>query len=189
MVSRWMSLRMLDPVALQRPQIVAVAELGEQVFEDRPIAVAAGGAELAFEVALEVALDMVVVDQGVVDVDQKNGRADSHQAVTGSGWRNGSSLSNPPAGSQTTTRRQTRAGMRGHPATIADHVKQLIFFRGRVSDPLAIPGRARRRRWEMARNPLKGSERQPLAGAKSVGKADPAERLEVSVILRRSNAD
>jgi len=39
----------------------------------------------------------------------------------------------------------------------------------------------------MARNPLKGSERQPLAGAKSVGKADPAERLEVSVILRRRN--
>ncbi|MGA9011913.1 MAG: S53 family peptidase [Acetobacteraceae bacterium] len=37
----------------------------------------------------------------------------------------------------------------------------------------------------MARHPLKGSERQPLPGAKSVGKADPAERLEVSVLLRR----
>jgi kumamolisin len=41
----------------------------------------------------------------------------------------------------------------------------------------------------MARNPLKGSERQPLPGAKAIGKADPAERLEVSVLLRRSNAD
>lgn len=41
----------------------------------------------------------------------------------------------------------------------------------------------------MAKNPLKGSERQPLPGAKAVAKADPAERLEVSVLLRRSNAD
>ena len=41
----------------------------------------------------------------------------------------------------------------------------------------------------MAKNPLKGSERQPLPGAKPVGKADPGERLEVSVILRRRNAN
>lgn len=41
----------------------------------------------------------------------------------------------------------------------------------------------------MARHPLKGSERKPLHGAKAVGKADPAERLEVSVILRHRNAD
>jgi kumamolisin len=37
----------------------------------------------------------------------------------------------------------------------------------------------------VARNPLKGSERQPLLGANPVGKADPAERLEVSILLRR----
>ncbi|WP_158923003.1 protease pro-enzyme activation domain-containing protein [Acidisphaera sp. S103] len=41
----------------------------------------------------------------------------------------------------------------------------------------------------MAQNPLKGSERQPLPGAKAVARADPAERLEVSVLLRHSNAD
>jgi len=41
----------------------------------------------------------------------------------------------------------------------------------------------------MAKNPLKGSEREPMPGAKSVGKADPTERLEVSVLLRRSNPD
>jgi len=40
----------------------------------------------------------------------------------------------------------------------------------------------------MAKHVLQGSERQPVAGARSVGKADPAERLEVSVLLRRSNA-
>src|SRR5271155_4836359 len=41
----------------------------------------------------------------------------------------------------------------------------------------------------MASNPLKGSERQPFPGAKAIGRADPAERLEVSVLLRRRNAD
>jgi kumamolisin len=36
--------------------------------------------------------------------------------------------------------------------------------------------------------PLKGSDRQPLPGARAVGRADPAERLEVTVLLRRRNA-
>jgi kumamolisin len=37
----------------------------------------------------------------------------------------------------------------------------------------------------MARHPLKGSERTPLHGARSIGKADPKERIEVSLIVRR----
>jgi kumamolisin len=41
----------------------------------------------------------------------------------------------------------------------------------------------------MSQNPLKGSERQPVPGAKSVGKSDPKERLEVTVIVRRRAAD
>ena len=41
----------------------------------------------------------------------------------------------------------------------------------------------------MPGNPLKGSERQPISGAKSVGKSDPTERLEVTVLVRRSAAD
>ena len=41
----------------------------------------------------------------------------------------------------------------------------------------------------MSQNPLKGSERQPVPGAKSVGKSDPKERLEVTVIVRRQAAD
>src|SRR5277367_6817469 len=41
----------------------------------------------------------------------------------------------------------------------------------------------------MSQNPLKGSERQPVSGAKSVGKSDPKERLEVTVIVRRRAAD
>jgi kumamolisin len=41
---------------------------------------------------------------------------------------------------------------------------------------------------QSTRHPLKGSERQPWPGATAVGKADPAERLEVTVLLRRRNA-
>jgi kumamolisin len=41
----------------------------------------------------------------------------------------------------------------------------------------------------MAGNLLKGSDRKPLPGARAVGKADPTERLEVSLMLRRRNAD
>jgi kumamolisin len=40
----------------------------------------------------------------------------------------------------------------------------------------------------MANHVLKGSERQPLKGAQSLGKADPAERLEVTVLLRHRAA-
>jgi kumamolisin len=43
-------------------------------------------------------------------------------------------------------------------------------------------------RHQLTQHSLKGSERQPLPGAKSTGKADPTERLEVSVLLRRRNA-
>jgi kumamolisin len=41
----------------------------------------------------------------------------------------------------------------------------------------------------MAKHQLRGSERQPLPGARSVGKADPAERLEVTVLVRRGAGD
>jgi kumamolisin len=41
----------------------------------------------------------------------------------------------------------------------------------------------------MARHALRGSERTPLDGARSVGKAHPAERLEVSVLMRRHSGD
>ncbi|MDR3415887.1 MAG: S53 family peptidase [Nevskia sp.] len=41
----------------------------------------------------------------------------------------------------------------------------------------------------MAHKSLVGSERQALAGARLIGKADPAERLEVSLILNHRSAD
>src|ERR1700730_4853495 len=41
----------------------------------------------------------------------------------------------------------------------------------------------------MPRNPLASSERTPLPGARAVGKANPAERLEVTVVLRHRQHD
>jgi kumamolisin len=41
----------------------------------------------------------------------------------------------------------------------------------------------------MATKLLKGSERLPVPGAKAIGKADPTERLEVTLLLRRTNTD
>jgi kumamolisin len=41
----------------------------------------------------------------------------------------------------------------------------------------------------MPRNPLAGSERTPLPGARAVGQANPAERLEVTVVLRHRQHD
>jgi len=41
----------------------------------------------------------------------------------------------------------------------------------------------------MPKNALIGSARKPLPGARSLGKADPAERLEVSVLLRYRGSD
>ena len=41
----------------------------------------------------------------------------------------------------------------------------------------------------MTNHVLTGSERKPLNGAKSLGKADPTERLEVTVLVRRRGAD
>lgn len=40
----------------------------------------------------------------------------------------------------------------------------------------------------MARNPLKGSDRQALPGAKALGRADPDERLEVTILVRQKNS-
>jgi kumamolisin len=39
----------------------------------------------------------------------------------------------------------------------------------------------------MARRPLKGSERSPLPNSRSLGPADPAERLEVTVVVRATD--
>ena len=76
-------LGMLDPIALQGAEIVAVPELVEQLLEDGPVAIAAGRAEFAFEVALQIGLDAVIVEQCVVDVDKEDGLVErTHHAAS-----------------------------------------------------------------------------------------------------------
>jgi kumamolisin len=41
----------------------------------------------------------------------------------------------------------------------------------------------------MAHRPLRGSERAPMPGASSTGEADPKERLEVTMLLKRQSSD
>src|SRR5215469_18373743 len=76
---------MFDPVALQRTEIVAVAQFVKQLLEDRPIPVAASSTELAFEVAPQIGLDVVVVDQCVVDVDEEDGGVRGHRQKNSGG--------------------------------------------------------------------------------------------------------
>jgi hypothetical protein len=59
----------LDPITLQRAEIISVAQFREELFENRPVPVAAGRPELTFKVALEIILNTVVVEKCVVDVD------------------------------------------------------------------------------------------------------------------------
>ena len=65
---------MLDAKALQGSEIVAVAELREQILQDSPIAIAGGASVGALEMVLQILLYAVVVEQRVVDVDQEDDR-------------------------------------------------------------------------------------------------------------------
>ena len=65
--------RMLDAIALQRAEIVGVAELAAQLLEDLPVALLALGADASTRWRRRSAITRVVVEQRVVDVEQKNG--------------------------------------------------------------------------------------------------------------------
>src|SRR5262245_10011236 len=65
-------MRMLHAVALQRSQIIAVAQLAEQIFQNVQVPLPAGGAEFQSKGTLEVALNRVVVAQGVIDTDEED---------------------------------------------------------------------------------------------------------------------
>ena len=72
---------MLGSVALQGAQIISISELDEERLEDRPVPVARRRAELPLEMAPEVVLDAIVVQQRVVDVDEEDDRHRGHDAA------------------------------------------------------------------------------------------------------------
>ncbi len=63
---------MLDAVTLQRAQVIAIPQRPEQVFENVPVPVARVGPEVALEMASEIFLDAVVVDQRVIQIDEED---------------------------------------------------------------------------------------------------------------------
>ena len=69
---------MLEPVPLDRAEVVAIAEIHEQLLLDGPVAVPARRPVLALEVLVDVAADPVVVEERVVDVDEKDNRMLPH---------------------------------------------------------------------------------------------------------------
>src|SRR5690606_4576233 len=70
--------RPLDAVALQGAEIIGVAALGAQLLEDLPIAPLSLPADLGDEVRAKVGGDRVVVEERVVNVDQRDHRMARH---------------------------------------------------------------------------------------------------------------
>src|SRR5262249_31069674 len=109
------------PIALQGPEVVAISELDEERFEDRPVPITRRGAELALEMALEVVLNAIVVQERVVHVHEEDDGDGAHAvgAIAGSvraeprvRSRNESSA-DPDSCSAVTRQRQLPRGLPG----------------------------------------------------------------------------
>src|SRR6516225_2277730 len=72
----------LATISLQGAKIVGVAELGAELLENGPIVIPARRVEALFEVPAEVGLDRIVVDEGVIDVEEEDGFGCGHPRFT-----------------------------------------------------------------------------------------------------------
>src|SRR5262249_5631210 len=63
---------LLRSIALQRSEVVGVAELAAQLLEDLPIAITARLTELALQMVAQIILHAIVVEQSVVHIQQEN---------------------------------------------------------------------------------------------------------------------
>ena len=73
-------------VTLQRADVVAITQLGKEVHDDRPIPVPASGAELAFDIGLQILLQIVVVEERIVDIHQEDDGGTARHAASRAGW-------------------------------------------------------------------------------------------------------
>jgi len=64
--------RVFQPVALERSQVVGIAQLPAQRLEQRPVALLALGADLLVQELFQVLGDPVVVEERVVDVEEED---------------------------------------------------------------------------------------------------------------------
>ena len=75
-------MRILDAVALEGSDIVAITQLREEVLQDCPIALAAGDTKETLKMVLKVLLNPVVVEQRVVHVDEEDDWMSWHHSGT-----------------------------------------------------------------------------------------------------------
>src|SRR5262249_6709780 len=75
-------IRVLEPIAFQRAEIVCVADLASQLLEDRPVPIARGRAICPREMVAQVGLHAIIVEERVVHVEQEDDcRRRAHRAV------------------------------------------------------------------------------------------------------------
>src|SRR3989442_8978432 len=96
---------MFHSIPLQRAQVVRVAQLGPQLFEDGPVPLLPLAADLALEVSLEIGGDVIVVDERVVHVDQEYDRMRGTHRGPASGVITATSVFVPPTSPTSSMRR------------------------------------------------------------------------------------
>src|SRR5579884_4152232 len=80
--------RMFDPVTLEGSDIVAIAQLREQILEDPPVALAGGAAKDALQMVLQILLYPIVVEQRIVHINEEDDRVRKrHAASPAQLWR------------------------------------------------------------------------------------------------------
>jgi hypothetical protein len=62
----------LQAIALQCAKIICIAKLGADLLKEVPIALLAFGANLLLQMVLEIGGDVVIIEQGVVNVKEEN---------------------------------------------------------------------------------------------------------------------
>src|SRR6188472_301404 len=67
--------RLLTAVALQCAQIIGVTQFSPQLLEDAPITVCPFAPDLLFQMTLDVLGHAIVIQQGVVDIEQEHDSA------------------------------------------------------------------------------------------------------------------
>src|SRR5271166_1970897 len=66
------TVHILKPVKFERAQIIGVAELAGERFEDRPVPVASRCAIRLLQMFTQISLDAIIVEESVVDVEQED---------------------------------------------------------------------------------------------------------------------
>src|SRR5271165_7287738 len=73
---------MFGAITLQRSEIISITRFVKKLFEYGPVTITARGPELALKVVPEIVLNVVVIQQCVVHIDQKDDWIRSHDMTS-----------------------------------------------------------------------------------------------------------